>query len=228
MWVEASLGKLCSDSLQWGKGMAASQGLSWWEGTHTLLLQVLCLSFPLIPLPPTLQGSVFFLSLSFGLGKDGISLSKPPLHQHSDIIDSVSAHLEGRSLWGEREKQHCWCCSFPQPVTCEGGSHSHRNTVWRWQSLELQIPMRHYLHCQLLFTNTRVLSELTKAEFKPDTDKLCLICCCSFNDGSWLLMISHLHVLSPPPQLMSLKIWEGLKSINKTWYNFTPIVQWMK
>lgn len=178
MWVEPSLGKLCSDSLQWGATDDSKPGTELVQGhAHCLAAGTVFIISTYLPSTNFTEVCVFFLPL-LGLEKMGFLWADPPLHQHRDIIDLDNAHLEGRSSWREREKQHSWCCSFPQPVTRERGSHSHRNAVWCWQSLELQIPMGRYSHRQLVFTNTCVLGELTKAEFKPDTNKLCLICCC--------------------------------------------------
>lgn len=65
---------------------------------------------------------VVFLSLFWTWKKMGFLWANPPLHQYSHVADSGSGPLEGRAASRGREKQRSWCCSFPQPVTCEWDS----------------------------------------------------------------------------------------------------------
>lgn len=190
--------------------MAASWPLSWWEGTHA--------AGPVFFIPIYSPSTSFtrdteahsclhVVSLSLfwdkGLGKGGISLCKfcPP--QHSPIIDSDSAHLQDKSAWRRKEKQCSWCCSFPQPITRERGSP--RGTNESHSGMETQhsagCPWSCWYPwatiCTVSFCSpAHTCSGSTEAEFKHGADELCLMCCCSFTDSCWVLMIKINCVLS--------------------------------
>lgn len=207
--------------------MTASQGLSWCKVMHTVLLQELCLSFPLICLPPTLQRFVVF-SPSFGLRKDGISLSKsssPPAQGHYRFRQCP---LGGQIFLKRKRKATFLVLLFPPACNpWEGQPQSQKCSV------ALPILGAADTHGTLLAPSACVHQHMcawwthqgwVQTWHKQVMPDLLLF----FNNSCWVFMISHLHFLSPLPQLMSLKIWEGLKSSNKTWYNFTHIVHWMK
>lgn len=137
------MGELSSvHRVRWGQRMAASWPLSWWDSTHA--------GGPMFVIPiyspstrPTRDTEAHFcvhvVSLSLfwdkGLGKGGISLCKSSSSQHS-LIDSDSAHLQDKCARRVKEKQLSWCCSFPQPVTCERGSPHGTNESH--SSMEMQ------------------------------------------------------------------------------------------
>ena len=126
--------------------------------------------------------------------------ANPPLHQHSQVTDSESAHLEDWSASRGRERQRYWCCSIPQPAPCERGSpqgtdesHSRMGVIWCgagkaawcWLSPELPVPRATSSFCWPV----HVHAGSSEAEFTHDTNKLFLTCCCAVNDSCWVLMI---------------------------------------
>lgn len=105
----------------------------------------------------------------------------------------------------DREKTGFVCADLPLR------QHSHfTDSVPTWgidltegkgkaASLELQITRGRHFLCQPVLTDR-----------------------CCFNDES------QQHFLFPLPQLTRLKAWEGIKSSNEPWYNFTHIDLWKK